>query len=59
MFLGRKVLKDKKGITIISLVITIIIMLLLATIVVNITINENGIIKKAEKANYNQAVSEM
>ena len=52
-------MKDKKGITIISLVITIIIMLLLATIVVNITINENGIIKKAEKANYNQAVSEM
>ena len=52
-------MEDKKGITIISLVITIIIMLLLATIVVNITINENGIIKKAEKANYNQAVSEM
>ena len=34
-------------------------MLLLAAVVIGMTINENGLVKKVEKANYNQAVAEM
>lgn len=41
---------NKKGITLISLVITIIIMLILAGIVITLTIGENGIINKAQIA---------
>ena len=52
-------MKNKKGITLLALVITIVIMLLLAAVVIGMTINENGLVKKVEKANYNQAVSEM
>ena len=52
-------MKNKKGITLLALVITIVIMLLLAAVVIGMTINENGLVKKVEKANYNQAVAEM
>ena len=47
-------MKNKKGITLLALVITIVIMLLLAAVVIGMTINENGLVKKVEKANYNQ-----
>ena len=52
-------MKNKKGITLLALVITIVIMLLLAAVVIGMTVNENGIVKKAEKANHDQAVAEM
>ena len=49
--------KSNHGITLIALVITIIILLILAGIVINLTIGENGIIKKAQQAgiNYEEA----
>ena len=50
---------NKRGITLLALVITIVIMLLLAAVVIGMTVNENGIVKKAEKANHDQAVAEM
>jgi hypothetical protein len=45
-----KMLKDKRGITLIALVITIIVLLILAGITINLTIGEDGIITKAKEA---------
>ena len=45
-----KGLKKKKGITLIALVITIVIMLLLAAIVIQMALGENGLVIKANKA---------
>ena len=49
--------QGQRGITLIALVITIIILLILAGIVINLTIGENGIMKKAIQAgkNYDEA----
>jgi competence protein ComGC len=52
-FLRRKqmkMLKNKRGITLIALVITIIVLLILAGITINLTIGEDGIISKAKEA---------
>lgn len=43
-------IRDKKGITLIALIITIIIMLILAGVVLSLTIGENGIFKVAKYA---------
>ena len=45
-----KKIKQTKGITIIALVVTIILMLILAGIVLSLTIGENGLIRKAQNA---------
>ncbi len=42
-----------KGITLVALVITVIILLILAGITINLTIGENGIIQKAKEAGRN------
>ena len=46
----NKELKSKKGITLIALVVTIVILLILAGITINLVFSENGIIKKAQEA---------
>ncbi len=48
---------NNKGITLIALVITIIVLLILAGVTINLTLGENGIFKTAEMAgkNYTQA----
>lgn len=46
-------MKNKNGITLIALMITIIIMLILVGIVITMTIGENGIIRKAQMAGQN------
>lgn len=46
----RNVIKQNKGITMVALVITIIIMIILVGISVNLTIGNNGIITKAKQA---------
>ncbi len=46
----RKIKKDVQGITLIALVVTIIVLLILAGIALNLTIGENGIFSRAEKA---------
>ena len=50
-------LKQKKGITLIALVITIVVLLVLAGVVVNLSLGENGIIEKAKTSTdkYEQA----
>lgn len=40
-------LKNKRGITLIALVITIIILLILASVSLNLVLGDNGIIERA------------
>lgn len=49
-----KILQKKKGITLIALVITIVIMLLLAAVVIQIAIGENGLFEKAQNSKKNK-----
>ena len=44
----KKILKNNKGITLVALVVTIVILLILAGITINLTLGNNGIIKKAK-----------
>lgn len=52
-------MKNRKGITLIALVITIVILIILSAVTINLTIGENGIFNKAkyakEKTNYTSA----
>ena len=50
-------LKGQKGITLVALVITIIVLVILAGVTITLTLGEDGIFKTAEKAgeNYTQA----
>lgn len=48
----------RKGVTLITLVITIIVMLILAGITINLTIGEEGIIKKAQEAGENMLLAQ-
>ena len=50
-------LKCEKGITLIALVITIIVMLILAGVSLNATIGENGIMAQAKNVTYMQSVA--
>ena len=43
-------MKNREGITLIALVITIVVLIILAGITINLTIGENGILSKAKKA---------
>ena len=45
--------KDKNGITLVALVVTIIVLILLAGVSVNLVIGNNGIIAKAQIAKKN------
>ena len=46
----KEVKKQVKGITLIALVVTIIVLLILAGIALNLTIGQNGIFSRAEQA---------
>ena len=50
-------LKKQNGITLIVLVITVIVLLILAGVTINLTIGQDGILKRAEEAgmNYTEA----
>ena len=54
---NMNLINNNKGITLIALVITIIVLLILAGVTINLTLGENGIFKTAEMAgkNYTQA----
>ena len=45
----KRILKENKGITLVALVVTIVVLLILSTITINMTIGENGIITKAQE----------
>ena len=46
-------MKNKRGITLIALIITIIILLILAGVSLNAIVGENGILTQAQKASKN------
>ncbi len=46
----NKVARDSKGITLVALVITIIVLLILAGVVINLVLGENGILQIGKKA---------
>ena len=50
-------MKNQNGITLIALVITILVLMILAGVAINLTLGDNGILRKAEtaKENYNLA----
>lgn len=52
-------MKKSKGITLIALVITIIILLILAGVTIQVTFGENGLLNKAENAKTEQAKAEL
>ena len=43
-------IKDKKGITLVALVVTIVVLLILAGVSINLILGDNGIVKKAQEA---------
>lgn len=51
-------MRDTRGITLITLVITIIVLLILAGITINFTFGENGLLKKAEQGSSNYSEQE-
>ena len=57
LFQNKDILKNKRGITLIALVISIIIMLILAGVSLNATIGENGIMTQAKNATYMQSIA--
>ena len=50
--IGDRILKDKKGITLVTLVITIIILIILAGVSINILFGQEGIVEKAKEASF-------
>ena len=48
--------KNKKGITLVALAITIVIMIILVGVSIYLTISDNGLIQKATEANKNQTL---
>ena len=55
--MSKKIIKKSKGITLISLVITIIILLILAGVTLSLTLGDNGIITQAQKAKEAQEIA--
>ena len=43
-------LKKQKGITLVALVITMVVLLILAGVSINLVLGDNGIVKKAQEA---------
>jgi len=52
-------LKDNKGITLVALVVTIIVLIILAGISINTILGDNGIISKANEAKQAQEIAEI
>ena len=54
----RKQLKNQKGITLVALVVTIIVLIILAGITISMTIGNNGIFTKAKETKRLQITGE-
>lgn len=53
----KKHIRDKKGITLIALVVTIVVLIILAGVSINLMLGDNGIIKKALESAEEQKIS--
>ena len=51
-------MKNQKGITLITIIITILVMLILAGITLTLTISEDGVISKTEQAKVTQEIAQ-
>ena len=51
--------KNKKGITLIALVVTIVVLLILAGVTISLLLDENGIIAKSKDARTETRVSQI
>ena len=47
---GKSQTRNQKGITLVALVITIVLLIILSTITINMTFGDNGLVEKAEQA---------
>ena len=56
---GRTKYSNEKGITLIALVVTIIVLLILAGITINLAFNSNGILNRASQAKEQQTIGEL
>ena len=56
---GKIMLKNKKGITLIALVVTIVVLLILAGVTISLLLDENGIIAKSKDARTETRVSQI
>ena len=54
-----KKMRSKKGITLVALVVTIIVLIILAGISINLLLGENGLITKAQEAKKQQKIAEI
>ena len=52
-------IRDNKGITLVALVITIIVLIILAGVSINLILGDNGIITKAKEARKAQEIAEI
>ena len=52
-------MKNQKGITLVALVVTIIVLIILAGISINLLLGENGLITKAQEAKKQQKIAEI
>ena len=57
--MNKNKLKSKKGITLIALVITIVILIILASIAINGIIGENGLISRAQEAKFKSKMTQI
>lgn len=53
----KLIIRNKKGITLIALIITIIVLFILAGITVNALMGENGIINRSEESKFKSKMS--
>lgn len=56
--MDKRNMRKEKGITLVSLVVTIIVLILLAGVSVHLVLGNNGIITKAQEAKKKQIISE-
>ena len=54
----RRKTKEEKGITLIALVVTIVVLLILAGITITYVMGDNGIIKQAQEAKMRHEISQ-
>lgn len=59
MLYFKKTKNERKGITLIALVVTIVVLLILAGVSINLVLGNNGIVAKAEKASVETEISQI
>lgn len=51
-------MKNQKGITLVALVITIVVLLILAGVTISMVMGDNGVLKNSQKAKFESAVTD-